>query len=145
MPPDRKHVLLQTRRHERPRSSRDHHSNPTDVLYRFSTSAGPPGIRQLPGLSSGSPSLSRHYFMGRTPVLIGIILWGGTLKRNVTKIYGPKCIIFKHMLGGTPHGNNAGSRRGDSVPSVTIAFRDCLLHTSPSPRDGLLSRMPSSA
>ena len=24
-------------------------------------------------------------------------------------------------------------------------FRDCLLYTSPSPRDGLLSRMPSSA
>ena len=25
------------------------------------------------------------------------------------------------------------------------ALRDCLLYTSPSPRDGLLSRMPSSA
>ena len=25
------------------------------------------------------------------------------------------------------------------------AFRSCLLYTSPSPRDGLLSRMPSSA
>ena len=24
-------------------------------------------------------------------------------------------------------------------------YRDCLLYTSPSPRDGLLSRMPSSA
>ena len=24
-------------------------------------------------------------------------------------------------------------------------FKDCLLYTSPSPRDGLLSRMPSSA
>ena len=26
-----------------------------------------------------------------------------------------------------------------------LVFRDCLLYTSPSPRDGLLSRMPSSA
>ena len=26
-----------------------------------------------------------------------------------------------------------------------VAFRDCLLYTSPSPRDGLLYRMPSSA
>ena len=26
-----------------------------------------------------------------------------------------------------------------------LAFNDCLLYTSPSPRDGLLSRMPSSA
>ena len=31
---------------------------------------------------------------------------------------------------------------GDAVPSMAI---DCLLYTSPSPRDGLLSRMPSSA
>ena len=26
-----------------------------------------------------------------------------------------------------------------------VKFKDCLLYTSPSPRDGLLSRMPSSA
>ena len=28
---------------------------------------------------------------------------------------------------------------------ITIALNSCLLYTSPSPRDGLLSRMPSSA
>ena len=28
---------------------------------------------------------------------------------------------------------------------LNIEFNDCLLYTSPSPRDGLLSRMPSSA
>src|SRR5680860_1710396 len=28
---------------------------------------------------------------------------------------------------------------------VALRFMDCLLYTSPSPRDGLLSRMPSSA
>ena len=28
---------------------------------------------------------------------------------------------------------------------ATVKFRTCLLYTSPSPRDGLLSRMPSSA
>ena len=28
---------------------------------------------------------------------------------------------------------------------VTSGYRSCLLYTSPSPRDGLLSRMPSSA
>ena len=31
------------------------------------------------------------------------------------------------------------------VPAVTQARDACLLYTSPSPRDGLLSRMPSSA
>ena len=31
---------------------------------------------------------------------------------------------------------------GTTVPTASL---DCLLYTSPSPRDGLLSRMPSSA
>ena len=32
-----------------------------------------------------------------------------------------------------------------STPEEDVYFRICLLYTSPSPRDGLLSRMPSSA
>ena len=32
---------------------------------------------------------------------------------------------------------------GEAIPS--LEGYDCLLYTSPSPRDGLLSRMPSSA
>ena len=31
------------------------------------------------------------------------------------------------------------------VPAMLLSSRGCLLYTSPSPRDGLLSRMPSSA
>ena len=34
---------------------------------------------------------------------------------------------------------------GDRVPPVLRHLHTCLLYTSPSPRDGLLSRMPSSA
>ena len=37
---------------------------------------------------------------------------------------------------------------GVFVPNITFGFpvlKSCLLYTSPSPRDGLLSRMPSSA
>ena len=30
-------------------------------------------------------------------------------------------------------------------PGIAVALSSCLLYTSPSPRDGLLSRMPSSA
>ena len=33
----------------------------------------------------------------------------------------------------------------DADPSLRVPHRLCLLYTSPSPRDGLLSRMPSSA
>ena len=43
----------------------------------------------------------------------------------------------------------AGVRAGDQVleigPGRGVLTRACLLYTSPSPRDGLLSRMPSSA
>ena len=35
--------------------------------------------------------------------------------------------------------------RDDRNPLAVEALIDCLLYTSPSPRDGLLSRMPSSA
>ena len=33
----------------------------------------------------------------------------------------------------------------DEEVEQIVAVMDCLLYTSPSPRDGLLSRMPSSA
>ena len=37
-------------------------------------------------------------------------------------------------------------REEDGTPSRRLElYKDCLLYTSPSPRDGLLSRMPSSA
>ena len=32
-----------------------------------------------------------------------------------------------------------------TLSTIGAAFKNCLLYTSPSPRDGLLSRMPSSA
>ena len=35
--------------------------------------------------------------------------------------------------------------QGRSAKTVTVPVNACLLYTSPSPRDGLLSRMPSSA
>ena len=41
---------------------------------------------------------------------------------------------------------NGYVKEGRAIPSVERAYSDyCLLYTSPSPRDGLLSRMPSSA
>ena len=38
-----------------------------------------------------------------------------------------------------------GNGRAISVPTDVMLFIDCLLYTSPSPRDRSLSRMPSSA
>ena len=36
-------------------------------------------------------------------------------------------------------------RINKSIPTIINLLKNCLLYTSPSPRDGLLSRMPSSA
>ena len=44
-------------------------------------------------------------------------------------------------LGGSPSGSNTVTIAPNDVKRMYI----CLLYTSPSPRDGLLSRMPSSA
>ena len=49
---------------------------------------------------------------------------------------------WKDVRTGKPCGRKKGEKRG--VPYCRPSKR-CLLYTSPSPRDGLLSRMPSSA
>ena len=46
---------------------------------------------------------------------------------------------LQNMLQALKH------RGPDSTGYALYANNDCLLYTSPSPRDGLLSRMPSSA
>ena len=55
--------------------------------------------------------------------------------RDVEKIVGT---IFDEIIIALENGNRV-ELRGFG------AFSTCLLYTSPSPRDGLLSRMPSSA
>ena len=52
------------------------------------------------------------------------------------------------QLSATGTADNTKFLRGDNtwtVVDTSIADDSCLLYTSPSPRDGLLSRMPSSA
>ena len=45
-----------------------------------------------------------------------------------------------------PDESSAFSPMGRHIAKVNLEYLDtCLLYTSPSPRDGLLSRMPSSA
>ena len=52
---------------------------------------------------------------------------------------------FDFRLNGSIDVNNNSSYSRDDNGYGYALFRDCLLYTSPSPRDGLLSRMPSSA
>ena len=41
--------------------------------------------------------------------------------------------------------DSLGDSREVQIVTTAMTLKDCLLYTSPSPRDGLLSRMPSSA
>ena len=54
--------------------------------------------------------------------------------------YGQLCIAARRFSPGPKGAGEAGSDEGAGQQSY-----HCLLYTSPSPRDGLLSRMPSSA
>ena len=54
---------------------------------------------------------------------------------------GTECEVREAYTG--PEGLIEHNR--NILEARTTLFKDCLLYTSPSPRDGLLSRMPSSA
>ena len=52
---------------------------------------------------------------------------------------------FIQLSGGSPNAPALVSNDSDILPTIATEPSACLLYTSPSPRDGLLSRMPSSA
>ena len=61
------------------------------------------------------------------------------IKRNVEDTMGScRAVIAPQEYPDAGHSGWGGE-------TVTAVYRPCLLYTSPSPRDGLLSRMPSSA
>ena len=58
-----------------------------------------------------------------------------TAEKRVTKwLRGKKSLVWKQIRP-----------RNEALDTLVYNFAACLLYTSPSPRDGLLSRMPSSA
>ena len=71
---------------------------------------------------------------------------------DISKSYGEK-VLFKSISFGINKGQKIAliAKNGTGKTSILdiIVGKDnpdtCLLYTSPSPRDGLLSRMPSSA
>ena len=54
--------------------------------------------------------------------------------------------MFHISVGSLRHYEQAGLLKPEYTdPETGYRYYSCLLYTSPSPRDGLLSRMPSSA
>ena len=107
------------------------------------------------------PSLGKkvwRFFQGNPPALIGgsilVVMVLACLFAPLLTSYDPERRVArphqapsaKHLMGTTRSGRDIFSQalHGGRI-SLSVAFGSCLLYTSPSPRDGLLSRMPSSA
>ena len=60
---------------------------------------------------------------------------------------GPKTIngLILEIMEDIPEGGVSILVSGYPIEILSVKDNNCLLYTSPSPRDGLLSRMPSSA
>ena len=90
---------------------------------------------------------SYHEIFRKTVVAFGTLFNNIELRRQdeVMKVplaYGPKA-KFLARLDQVPDPTN--KRVQITLPRISFEINGCLLYTSPSPRDGLLSRMPSSA
>ena len=80
-------------------------------------------------LSEAIDGAGTHY-----KIVYGIILGSGV---------GGGLVIDKKIITGS--NGVAGEWGHNQIPYFAAKKENCLLYTSPSPRDGLLSRMPSSA
>ena len=62
-------------------------------------------------------------------------------------VYAPRLsrIAMLSLMGPMKKGKHIGKWGITQQKANRIEIKPCLLYTSPSPRDGLLSRMPSSA
>ena len=97
-------------------------------------------------MAKGGSAINQHKAMAMG------MMGGGTVKKTAKMRGGGK--VAKMNMGGRT-GDMMYSRgygvdeRGKRMPTELMTApgmkKGCLLYTSPSPRDGLLSRMPSSA
>ena len=73
-----------------------------------------------------------------------LILISCTKELNISDLKGEEGVAI-HPDTGEPYSGKAYLNFFDGNIRMKGLYKDCLLYTSPSPRDGLLSRMPSSA
>ena len=83
--------------------------------------SGTKGYLDIKGIYYQSGDFSTH----------GVVYFDSTGLQNSTTAPGAATITSTQLL--------------TAVTEIAITLGSCLLYTSPSPRDGLLSRMPSSA
>ena len=81
-----------------------------------------------------------------------VVALGGDVRQTVPKpiVTVPEILLLQSIHGGDAITNiiitGQEKRTDESIrDELGVMYKDCLLYTSPSPRAGLLSRMPSSA
>ena len=115
-----------------------------EIWYNSSTKALRVGKTQAAAWASGGNLNTARY---------GALSGGGTQTSGMCAGgYGPSKTDISEEYDGTSwaEGNNLNTSRlyingCGAANTAVLGFGGCLLYTSPSPRDGLLSRMPSSA
>ena len=102
-------------------------------------------ITTLPKAKTMKPIIDKLITLGKKGSLHARRQAFSQLRDNnmVSKLFGDLATRYAERQGGYSRVLKAGYRYGDAAAMAVIEF--CLLYTSPSPRDGLLSRMPSSA
>ena len=93
----------------------------------------------LTGDTSGQVTIAAPAVAGTNTLTLPALT--GTILTNKTA--GTVLQVQQNQVTGRQTGANAWSYTTSALGSPTSTT--CLLYTSPSPRDGLLSRMPSSA
>ena len=111
-------------------------SEKIDYILHFASPASPIDYLKIPIHTLKVSSIGCHNLLGLAKSKNARVLIAST-----SEIYGNP---LEHPQKENYFGNvNTIGPRG--VYDEAKRFQDCLLYTSPSPRDGLLSRMPSSA
>ena len=90
---------------------------------------------------------NHHAYLGDATIGKKVNIGAGTITCNYDGKVKHKTIIDDGSFVGTNTSLVAPLKIGKKayVAAGSVITSDCLLYTSPSPRDGLLSRMPSSA
>ena len=83
----------------------------------------------------------------QTSIAVIVLLAGGVIgAETAAPLDWKPSILLRSSTGELPTRNFSAAREAERVKLLALEQSiACLLYTSPSPRDGLLSRMPSSA
>ena len=116
-------------------------STPVDITSNIDQITQDTMIKLILGAPLGDPDLFNRWFSVSVKVIQNLDPNYGSLNTTYIERYEE----MMNFGRSTPVGKTLGRSKNKDLFQKEAMFFTCLLYTSPSPRDGLLSRMPSSA